>query len=32
MGGVLALLLRTLVVWIETATGSAWSVISQHYQ
>jgi predicted PurR-regulated permease PerM len=32
MGGVLALLLRTLVVWIENATGSAWSVISQHYQ
>lgn len=32
MVGVLALFLRTLVVWIETTTGNAWSVISQHYQ
>jgi len=30
--GVFALFLRTLVIWIETATGNAWSVISQHYQ
>jgi hypothetical protein len=30
--GVFALFLRTLVIWIEAATGNAWSVISQHYQ
>jgi hypothetical protein len=29
---VFALFLRTLVIAIETATGNAWSVISQHYQ
>jgi hypothetical protein len=32
MVGVLALFLRALVVWIETRTGNAWAVISQHYQ
>lgn len=29
---VFAFLLRTLVVWVENATGSAWSVISENYQ
>jgi hypothetical protein len=29
---VFAFALRTLVVWVENATGSAWSVISDHYQ
>jgi hypothetical protein len=29
---VFACALRTLVVWVENATGSAWSVISDHYQ
>jgi hypothetical protein len=24
--------LRTLVLWIEEATGSAWAVVSKHYQ
>jgi hypothetical protein len=29
---VVALSLRALVMWIESVTGSAWSVLSQHYQ
>ncbi len=29
---VFAFALRTLVIWVENATGSAWSVISDHYQ
>ncbi|HSJ84025.1 MAG TPA: hypothetical protein VLA91_09440 [Acidimicrobiia bacterium] len=32
VAGVFALFLRTLVIWIEAATGNAWSVISEHYQ
>lgn len=27
-----AIALRTLVMWVEGATGSAWSVLSEHYQ
>jgi hypothetical protein len=30
--GVFAIALKTLVVWVETATGNAWSVLSEHYQ
>lgn len=30
--GVFAIALRTLVIWVEGATGSAWSVLSEHYQ
>lgn len=29
---VVALALRALVLWIDSVTGSAWSVLSQHYQ
>jgi len=29
---VFAIALKTLVVWVETATGNAWSVLSEHYQ
>ncbi|HEY4606654.1 MAG TPA: hypothetical protein VIH55_03315 [Acidimicrobiia bacterium] len=29
---IFAIMLRTVVVWIETATGSPWSVISDNYQ
>ena len=29
---VVALSLRALVMWIESVTGGAWSVLSQHYQ
>jgi Flp pilus assembly protein TadB len=30
--GVFAIALKTLVMWVETATGNAWSVLSEHYQ
>ena len=29
---VVALSLRALVMWIESVTGNAWSVLSEHYQ
>jgi len=29
---VFAVALRTLVMWVDHATGSAWSVVSQNYQ
>ena len=29
---VIALALRTLVIWVEGATSSAWVVLSEHYQ
>ncbi|HSK06954.1 MAG TPA: hypothetical protein VK990_05490 [Acidimicrobiia bacterium] len=29
---VVALSLRALVMWVDSVTGSAWSVLSQHYQ
>lgn len=30
--GAFAISLRTLVIWVETVTGNAWSVLSEHYQ
>ena len=30
--GVFAISLRILVIWVEGATGSAWAVLSDHYQ
>lgn len=29
---VFAIVLRILVIWVEGATGSAWAVLSDHYQ